>query len=158
MKPLVKRGIALLIILSIATTGSLAACSETTGSSTSSSTASTQSSEPTSVGSFSSGSATASESTLDQRSSASASGITPSFKEAMDEYESFIEGYCDFMRKYMDSGYSASMMSDYSKWMNQYSTMMAKIQAVDSKSLSAADSAYYLEVVNRTNQKLASIL
>lgn len=156
MKPMVNCGIALLIILSMAATGSLVACSETTSSPTSSPTASVQSSESTSAGSFSSSSTTTSESASAQQPSAS--GITPSFKEAMDEYESFIEGHCDFMHKYIDSGYSASMMSDYSKWMNQYSTMMAKIQAVDSNSLSAADSAYYLEVVNRTNQKLASIL
>ena len=62
------------------------------------------------------------------------------------------------MRKYIDSGYSTNMMNDYLKWMNQYSSMMAKIEAVDSKNLSAADNAYYLEVVGRVNQRLASIL
>ena len=146
MKRIAKCTIVLLVILCISM-GFLVACSSSPSKSASSSTSIAQSSK----------SSSSSNSALLQQSTSSASTVTSSFKEAMDEYESFIDGYCDFMNEYLGSGGDMSMLNDYSKWMNQYSTMMAKIQAIDSKSLSAADNAYYLEVVNRTNQKLASV-
>ena len=52
---------------------------------------------------------------------------------------------------------SISMLADYTKMMQQYTDTMTKLNAIDQNSLSAADEAYYLEVMGRITQKLASV-
>ena len=79
------------------------------------------------------------------------------FKASMDSYEQFFDQYVEFMKKYKDSGDSISMLADYTKMMQQYTDTMNKLNAIDQNSLSAADEAYYLEVMGRITQKLASV-
>lgn len=86
-----------------------------------------------------------------------ASTVTPEFKELMDNYEAFFDEYVAFMKKYNDSTDQAAMMADMSDYMSKYSDMMSKLEAVDDSELSAADSAYYLEVSGRIMKKLAEI-
>lgn len=80
--------------------------------------------------------------------------VTPSFKEAMDSYEEFFNQYAEFMQRYSDEGYPASMLQDYMNMLQQYNDCMEKLDAIDEDSLSAADEAYYLEVMARIEQKL----
>ena len=75
----------------------------------------------------------------------------------MDSYEKFFDQYVEFMKKYKDSGNSISMLADYTKMMQQDTDTMTKLNAIDQNSLSAADEAYYLEVMGRITQKLASV-
>ena len=75
----------------------------------------------------------------------------------MDSYEKFFDQYVDFMKKYKDSNYSADMLADYTKMMQQYSDTMTKMDSIDQSTLSSADDAYYLEVLGRVTQKLASV-
>lgn len=49
------------------------------------------------------------------------------------------------------------MMGDLADYMGKYSDMMAKLDAIDSKSLSDADAAYYTEVSARVMKKLAEV-
>ena len=84
-------------------------------------------------------------------------GVTPSVKEAMDSYESYMNKYCDFMEKYNSSADKAGMMTDYLKMLQEYSDMTEKIEGLDQSSWTDADLQYYLEVMNRINQRLASI-
>ncbi len=83
--------------------------------------------------------------------------VSADFKATMDSYEQFFDQYVEFMKKYKDSGDSVSMLADYTKMMGQYSDTMNKLNAVDQNSLSAADEAYYIEVMGRITQKLASV-
>ncbi len=83
--------------------------------------------------------------------------VSADFKATMDSYEQFFDQYVEFMKKYKDSGDSVSMLADYMKMMEQYSDTMNKLNAVDQNSLSAADEAYYIEVMGRITQKLASV-
>ncbi len=83
--------------------------------------------------------------------------VSADFKATMDSYEQFFDQYVEFMKKYEDSGDSVSMLADYTKMMGQYSDTMNKLNAVDQNSLSAADEAYYIEVMGRITQKLASV-
>lgn len=83
--------------------------------------------------------------------------VSADFKATMDSYEQFFDQYVEFMKKYKDSGDSVSMLADYTKMMEQYSDTMNKLNAVDQNSLSAADEAYYIEVMGRITQKLASV-
>ena len=85
------------------------------------------------------------------------SQVSADFKASMDSYEKFFDQYVEFMKKYKDSGNSISMLADYTKMMQQYTDTMNKLNAIDQNSLSAADEAYYLEVMGRITQKLASV-
>lgn len=89
--------------------------------------------------------------------SASADGVSPDLKATMDSYEEFMNKYVDFMQKYKDGGSSMSMAADYAKMVAQYSDMTKKIDALDDSEMSDADLAYYLEVMGRVNEKLATI-
>lgn len=84
-------------------------------------------------------------------------GVSADFKALMDSYEEFFDSYVAFMKKYKASTDQASMMSDFADYMGKYSDMMAKLDAVDSKSLSDADAAYYAEVSARVMKKLAEV-
>lgn len=86
-----------------------------------------------------------------------ASQVDPNFKATMDSYEQFFDQYVAFMQKYKDSNYSADMLADYTKMMQQYSDTMTKMDSIDQSTLSSADDAYYLEVLGRVTQKLASV-
>jgi hypothetical protein len=88
---------------------------------------------------------------------AESTGIDPSFKAAMDAYESFFDGYVAFMQKYQNAEDTASMLSDYLQWMNKYTDTMTKLDSIDENALSAADQAYYLEVMARILNRLAEV-
>ena len=87
---------------------------------------------------------------------ASASGeVTPSFKEYMDSYEAFFDEYIAFMDKYEEStDYAPEMLDDFNTYMERYTDMTAKKNAVDTGALSPADLAYYNEVNARVYEKL----
>lgn len=89
--------------------------------------------------------------------SGSSEDVTPEFKAAMDSYEAFFDEYISFMNKYKESGYDASMLTDYTNYMNSYTETMKKISEIDTDSLSTADMLYYSEVNFRISSKLAEI-
>ena len=80
---------------------------------------------------------------------ASASGVTPEFKDLMDSYEAFFDEYIAFMEKYENSSDPTSMYADFSTYMERYAETMQALNEVDQSSLSAADAAYYAEVSAR---------
>lgn len=86
-----------------------------------------------------------------------ASGVSADFKATMDEYEAFFNEYCDFMESYSQNPSDPTLIAQYASMMSQYSDMMAAFDAIDESSLSAADSAYYLEVQTRINQRLLEV-
>lgn len=88
---------------------------------------------------------------------AQSGGVTPAVKEAMDSYESFMNKYCDFMEKYTADGAPTSMLADYLKMMNEYSETTKKLDDMDQSTWTDADMQYYLEVMNRVNQRLVSV-
>ncbi|RSX52104.1 DUF6591 domain-containing protein [Bifidobacterium samirii] len=89
--------------------------------------------------------------------STSADGVDPTFKDAMDSYESMMNEYVDFMTKYDQDGQPLSMAADYAQIMVKYSDAMQKLDAIDENSLSDAELQYYLEVTARVAQKLATV-
>lgn len=58
------------------------------------------------------------------------------------------------MKKYADSGYSIDLLSDYTKFMSQYTEMMEAMDALGEEEMSTEESKYYLDTMNRINQKL----
>ena len=84
-------------------------------------------------------------------------GVDPAFKATMDAYESFFDEYVDFMLRYEEGGSSVQMLVDYSSMMARYAETMQSLDEIDSDSLSAADAAYYAEVMARITARLAEL-
>ena len=85
-------------------------------------------------------------------------GVRPEFKEAMDSYETFMNEYCDFMKKYAESdGTDLGLLADYTEYMGKYGEVVEAFEAWESEELNAAETAYYLDVQTRINQKLLEV-
>ena len=83
--------------------------------------------------------------------------IRSEFKEAVDAYESFFDEYVAFMTEYANSGYNASMTTDYLNYLNKYTEAIEKMGALNNGDLSSAELAYYLEAYGRISQKILAI-
>ena len=84
--------------------------------------------------------------------------VDPEFKEALDQYEAFINGYCDFLEAYLkaDTDTQLSMMEDYTTWMNQYTEVMDAVRTLDAcqDEMTPAQLSYYVEVTARVSQRM----
>lgn len=80
------------------------------------------------------------------------------YRAMVDEWEAFMNKYCDFMETYnSDSGNVVSMALDYADMMSQYSDWTEKMGAVDDDSLTAEDVQYYIDAQTRVNARLLEI-
>ena len=88
-----------------------------------------------------------------------AQGVTPEFKQMMDNYEAFFDEYISFMYKLGDENDSndLSALGDYFSMLEKEAKIMSEMEAIDEKELSDADAAYYLEVTSRIYQKLMKV-
>ena len=80
--------------------------------------------------------------------------VTPEFKELMDSYEAFVDEYVAFMQNYKNSTDPMAMTNDYLALIQRETEWMNKIDAIDEKTLTPADDAYYLLVTLRASGKL----
>lgn len=98
-----------------------------------------------------------SEGAVDDNTSSDSSDsdvIRPEFKEAMDSYEEFFDEYCEFMKKYTASPNDFTLLVDYLDYMTKYTEMMEKLDEMNESEMTDSELKYYLEVLNRINQKL----
>lgn len=85
-------------------------------------------------------------------------GMRPEFKQAMDSYEGFMNGYCEFMEKYVESdGTDVGLVSDYASYMSQYTGMVEDFEAWDNGEMNTAEAAYYLDLQTRVSKKLLEV-
>lgn len=84
-------------------------------------------------------------------------GVSADFKAAMDKYEAFIDEYVTFIKKYEEEGRPLSMLSEYTELLTQYTEFAETMAAYNGDNLSAADYAYYIEVMGRVSQKLLEL-
>lgn len=88
----------------------------------------------------------------------SSSGLRTEFKKAMDSYESFMNEYVTFMKKYLDSnGTDVSLLADYSNYMNKYAEACKDFEKWNGESLNNEETAYYIDVQARISKKLLEI-
>ena len=84
--------------------------------------------------------------------------VDPEFKAALDQYEAFIDGYCDFLEVYLkaDTNTQLSMMEDYAEWMSQYAEVMDAVRTLDAcqNEMTPAQLSYYIEVTARVSQRM----
>ena len=98
---------------------------------------------------------TATPEPVPEEASESGDGLRPEFKEAMDSYEAFFDEYIAFMEKYSASdGSDLSILADYATYMSRYAEAMEAFEAWESEEMNVAETAYYIEVQTRINQKL----
>ncbi len=86
--------------------------------------------------------------------SSEATGIRPEFKEAMDSYEAFFDEYISFMSRFTEAEFSLDLLTDYTDFMEKYTETMESMDKWGEGDLSTEESAYYLEVTTRINNKL----
>lgn len=85
-------------------------------------------------------------------------GLRPEFKKAMDSYETFMNEYCDFMKKYAESdGTDIGLLADYTEYMSKYADVVEDFEAWDSEEMNTAETAYYLDVQTRINKRLLEV-
>lgn len=84
-------------------------------------------------------------------------GVSSSFKETMDKYEKFFDDYIEFMKKYKEDSGNLELISEYTKWLSDYSDMLNEMNKIDKDSLSTEDLNYYIEVHTRILEKLGNI-
>lgn len=88
----------------------------------------------------------------------SSDGVTPEFKQFMDEYEEFMNRYVDFLNTYnSDPGNAVAMLDDYTKIMSEYADYVQAVEKYDKEQMTPADAAYYVEVTARVSKKLLEI-
>lgn len=79
------------------------------------------------------------------------------FKKAMDEYLKFYKKYCKFMKKYKKSSNTASMMSDYTKLLEQQQKVNSAFGKWKKKKLNATELAYYTKINSKVIAMLAKV-
>lgn len=84
--------------------------------------------------------------------------VNPELKAFLDEYEKFMDEYIDFMKKYNNSDNTMELISDYTSIMQQYAEFTGAIEEYGTDEMSEEDAVYYLEVVNRVNEKMLKSL
>ena len=116
---------------------------------------SSSSSNNTSSSSSNSGSSSTSSSSS---GSGSSSTVDPDLKKFLDSYEDFMDDYVAFMKKYTsDPNNALSMMGDYMEMLQKYEEFAEKADRYNPDTMSAADAAYYLEVMTRIEKKMLEI-
>lgn len=89
---------------------------------------------------------------------AKADGIDPDFKAFLDSYEAFMDEYVDFMKKYQeDPGNSIKMLVEYTDVMKRYAEFAEAIDKYDTDEMTKEEAKYYLDVLNRCNQKMLDV-
>lgn len=86
-----------------------------------------------------------------------ANGLRSDFKAAMDSYESTMNEYVEFMKKYKANSSNAELISEYADYMQKYADMSNKFQSWKSNNLNNAELSYYLAVQARVTKKLAEV-
>lgn len=85
---------------------------------------------------------------------ASADGIRPEFKEAMDSYVAFYEEYADFMKKYKESDNALEMLGEYTEYMSRLADFAEKMDEWDEEEMSDEELKYYVDVQARVSKIL----
>jgi len=77
------------------------------------------------------------------------------FKKTMDDYEAFMDSYCELVKKY--NADPATFMDEYLEMNQKYLVVMEELDEIDEDDLTDEELQYYLEVMNRINGKLLEV-
>ena len=82
-------------------------------------------------------------------------GISPELKDFLNSSEAFRDEYCAFMESY-DSSDAAALLK-YSSLMAKYAEFAKKADEWNSRAMNDAETLYYVQVMNRVNEKLLKV-
>lgn len=94
----------------------------------------------------------AAQSKQDTQSQASTSGISPEVKKFLEDYETYMNEYCDFMENYDST--DLSQLSKYTSMMSK-AAELAKDSENMKGTLNDEELMYYLEVTSRVTARVA---
>jgi len=83
--------------------------------------------------------------------------IGSDFKEAMDSYETFMNDYVEFMKKYQAKPTDLNLLSDYTDYMSKYTKFVSDFEKWENDDLNTEELAYYLDVQTRVTKKLLEV-
>lgn len=93
-----------------------------------------------------------------EQTTASNNELRTDFKNAMDNYESFMNEWVEFMKKYFDSdGTDSGLIKDYGTMMVKYEESINAFEEWEDEDMNDAEREYYIEVQIRVKQKLSEI-
>lgn len=95
------------------------------------------------------------ENTAPAEEAAQAGAIRPELIEFLEAYESFMDEYCEFMENYDAS--DAALLAEYTDLFAKYSDFLEKAEKWDEEDLTDEETIYYVEVMNRVNEKLLKV-
>ncbi|MCI9038422.1 MAG: hypothetical protein HFJ29_00840 [Clostridia bacterium] len=96
-----------------------------------------------------------SPSTGTNNNSSNTTGLRKEFKQAMDSYESAMDEYITFMKKYNDSkGTNPELITAYGEYMKKYVDATDAFKKWDGKEMNKEEAKYYIDVQTRVTQKL----
>ena len=84
-------------------------------------------------------------------------GLRKDFKEAMDNYETFMDEYVEFMKKYQKNPSDFTLLMEYAEVMADYVKFTEAFAEWADEDMNDAELAYYLEVQARVTKKLTEI-
>lgn len=79
------------------------------------------------------------------------------FKKAMDSYETLVNDYVSFMKKYSESSNPSDMIDEYTDYMNKYADTMQKLNSLNQEELSEEELLYYTKTMARISKKLLEV-
>lgn len=85
--------------------------------------------------------------------------IRPEFKEMLDNYEVFVNDYCDFLERFEDTDDTGKleMMNEYSEITTKYYDTAASMQEISQEDLTADEMSYYAEVMGRCSARMIQV-
>lgn len=86
-----------------------------------------------------------------------ASGIRPEFQQAMDDYLSFFEEYCEFMNALSNAENDLSLLTQYADFMTRYTETMNSLEAIDESQLSNEELALYIDTSAQIQKMLLEV-
>lgn len=84
-------------------------------------------------------------------------GLHPEFKAAMDSYEEFYDGYCEFMEKYKENPTNLEFLEEYTDMLSKADDVNKKFDAWNEEEMTDEEILYYIEVNNRVLEKLVEV-
>ena len=80
------------------------------------------------------------------------------WRQFMKDYEAWVDSYVTFMKKYKENPTDTSLASEATKLAEESITWSQQVEEWDQKSMSADELKEFLEIYNRINQKITSVL
>ena len=84
-------------------------------------------------------------------------GMHSEIKQAMDDYETFMNSYVDFMKQFQANPTSLELMSKYAEFISNYDEAVEAMDKIGDSDLNNKELSYYLEVTTRIQQKLLEV-